>query len=151
MEKKVFRSRVSVLLMGIILAICAAPLIPMIRSGNVFNPGLYSIAGVIGFVVLLFSGMRYVITDRKLQIKMWRICTWSCSLSHIASVERSYNVLSSPAGSLKRLKIKGLNIFALVSPAREQEFLNTLKEANPDIYIRVSNRKGWWRIWDWDI
>jgi hypothetical protein len=82
---------------------------------------------------------------------MWGICFWSCNLSHIASVERSYNILSSPACSLKRLKIRGVNIFVLISPAREQEFLDTLKKANPDIYIRVHDKKAWWRIWDLDI
>ena len=151
MEKKVFRSRFSVLLMGIILALCSPSFILIIRSENIFNPGFYTVAGVLVFIVLLFCGIGYVITDKNLRITLWGLCIWSCNLSHIASIERSYNILSSPAYSLKRLKIKGLNIFVLISPVREQEFLDASKTANPNIYIRVHNKKGWWRIWDWDI
>jgi len=155
MERKIFRSRISILLIGIILLLCLPGLIPMIRSGNIFNPGFYIIAGVFVFVVLLFCGMRYELTENHLIFKMWGVVGFKIPLSVIISVERSYNLLSSPAGSLKRLKIrmkKGYKYpYALVSPVREQEFLEALKKHNPDIYIRVSDKKGWWRIWDWDV
>ena len=158
MEKKVFRSRISVLLMGFLLVIMLPPLILIIRSGNIFNPGFYVLAGVIVFFILLFFGMRYELTDNHFTAKMLGITSFKVSLSVIVSVERSYNPLSSPAGSLKRLKIrfkKGYKYpFTLISPMREQEFLETLKKYNPDIYIRVSDKKGWhriYRIWDWDI
>jgi hypothetical protein len=55
------------------------------------------------------------------------------------------------AGSFKKLKITKSGFPYLISPVREQEFLDTLKEINPNISIRVSNKKGWWRFWDWDI
>jgi hypothetical protein len=42
-------------------------------------------------------------------------------------------------------------MLCLISPAREQEFIEALKTVNPDIYVEVSDRKGVWRIWDWDI
>jgi len=155
MKKKVFRSRISVLLMVFFLAIFLPPLIPMIRSGNIFNPAFYILAGTIAFVVLLFSIIRYEITDKELLCKLWKIPFGSFPLSQIASVERSYNPLSSAASSLKRLRVsfhKGYKWpYTLISPAREQEFLDALNKANPDIYIRVINKKGWWRIWCWDI
>ena len=152
MEKKVFRSRASVLLMVFILAICSPPLISMIRSGD---SSLYGMVGVLALIVFIFSGIRYVITEKELQFNTWGTCKVSFPLSKIVSVERSYNPLSSPAASLKRLSVrfkKGCKYpFVLISPVREQEFLETLKERNPDIYIRVDDKKGWWRIWDWDI
>ncbi len=155
MERKVFRSRVSVLLIIFILIVMLPGLLLTIRSGNIFNPGFYTIAGVIVFIVLLFSGIRYEITDKQLLFKMWGISSENCPISQIVSVERSYNLLSSPAGSLKRLCIrfkKGYKWpFVLVSPVREQEFLDCLKKVNPDIYIHVNNKKAWYRIWDWDI
>ena len=158
MEKKVFRTRISVLFMGIILLCFLPGLIPMIRSGNIFNPGFYILAGCVVFVVLLFCGMRYELTEMHLIFKMLGATSFKIPLSMIVSVERSYNPLSSPAGSLKRLKI-GMKKeykfpYALASPVREQEFLETLKKYNPDIYIRVNDKKGWhriYRIWDWDI
>jgi hypothetical protein len=39
----------------------------------------------------------------------------------------------------------------LISPVREQEFLEALKTVNPSIQITVSDKKGVWRFWDWDI
>ena len=155
MERKVFRSRISVVLTGFLLIIMLPPLIQIIRSGNIFNPGFYVLMGVIVFIILLFCGMRYELTDNHFKFKMLGVTGFKVPLSVIVSVERSYNALSSPATSLKRLKIqfkKGYKYpFTLISPAREQEFLDTLKKYNPDIYIRVNNKKGWWRIWDWDI
>ena len=154
MEKKVFRSRISVLLMVFILSIMSFPLITMVCSGNIFNPAFYIVAGVIALLVFIFSGIRYVITEKELQFNTWGTCKVSFPLSKIVSVERSYNPISAPAASLKRLSVrfkKGYYPFALISPVREQEFLETLKERNPDIYIRVDDKKGWWRIWDWDI
>ena len=155
MKKRVFRSRISVLVMAFTLAVFSSPIIRVIGSGNIFNSEFYSIVGALVFVVLLVYGMRYEISDEKLLLKIWMFPSGSFLLSEIISVERSYNPLSSVAASLKRLRVnfkKGYKWpFALISPVREQEFLDALKKANPDIYIRVSNKKGWWRIWDWDI
>jgi hypothetical protein len=70
-------------------------------------------------------------------------------------VERSYNPLSSPAASLKRLRIglggKAKFPYMLISPVKEQEFIEELKAVNPDIYVRVPDKKGIWRVHDWDI
>ena len=79
----------------------------------------------------------------------------SIEISYISSVKRSYNPLSSPAASLKRLRIDliGGSIFSytLISPVREQEFIKELKSLNPNIMINVPDKKGIWRIQDWDI
>ena len=134
---------------------CGRPLISAICSGNIFNSEVYIIAGGLIFCYALFFGISYIITDGKLLIKTFGITTGKAKISKIISIERSYNLLSSPAGSLKRLKIsfnKGYKWpYALVSPVREQEFLETLKMYNPNIQIHVDDKKGWWRIWDWDI
>jgi hypothetical protein len=148
MEKKVFRSRISVLLIGFLLP-TFIPFIPFIK--NMIITGLCIMGGYLLFMLLMLTGIQYEITEKKLRVKLLTIPYWSCLISEITSVERSYNVLSSPAASLKRLKVKGHNIFLLISPAKEKEFLDALKQANPDIYIRVPDKKGWWRIWDWDI
>jgi hypothetical protein len=39
----------------------------------------------------------------------------------------------------------------LISPVKEQEFINELKAINPDIDVNVPDKKKLWRIWDWDI
>ena len=104
----------------------------------------------------------YELTEKHLNFKTWGDTYFTFPISAIVSVERSYNPLSCPAASLKRLKIRfkeGYKVpnivpYALASPVCEQEFLETLKKYNPDIYIRVNDKKGWhriYRIWDWDI
>ncbi|MDR0364732.1 MAG: PH domain-containing protein [Bacteroidales bacterium] len=41
--------------------------------------------------------------------------------------------------------------YMLISPVKEQEFIEELKAVNPDIYVRVPDKKGIWRVHDWDI
>lgn len=123
---------------------------------NKMYDNLYKFWGVILFITLLFSGMRYIILENVLYCKiMWIIPIGSMNIADIISVERSYNPISSSAASLKRLCIyyhKGaLFPFWLISPVREQEFIEALKALNPNISVRVPIRKGIWRIWDLDI
>jgi len=150
---KVFRSRISVLLVGFILTVFISSTIPMIK--HMIIHGLWIMGGTFVFIVFLFSGMRYLITKEKLYVKIWMFSSWSVEIKNIISVERSYNPLSSPAASLKRLRV-GLNEkekfpYVLISPTREQEFIEELKAVNPDINVSVTNEKGIWRIQDWDI
>ncbi len=77
------------------------------------------------------------------------------NIADILSVERSYNPLSAPAASLKRLCIhfpKNKKFpYLLISPVREQAFIKALKKVNPNICVHLPEKKGIWRIQDWDI
>ena len=153
MEKKVFRSRISVLLFGIILIILITRFIYIFQDE--MSNEVYMLLGVFVLILLIFSGMRYVISGNMLYCKMWNITTASVDIADIVSIERTYNLLSSNAASLKRLYIyyrNGASIsFWLISPDREQEFLEELKAINPNITVDVPIKTGAWRIWDWDI
>ena len=70
-EKKVFRSRISVLLLGFVLAIFIPFTIPMIKE--MIIPGLLIMGGSLLFVGFIFSGMRYIILGDKLFVKIWII------------------------------------------------------------------------------
>ena len=153
-EKKVFRSRISVFLLVLIFALCSLISIPALIQ--------YSYAGLRGlgvcflFIVLLFTGMRYVISGNKLYLKMWFISDRGVNITDIASVKRSYNPISSHAASLRRLEIrlvKGVNRFpCFISPIREKEFIEELKANNQRIKVCVPEKKGkWWHFWDWDL
>jgi hypothetical protein len=39
----------------------------------------------------------------------------------------------------------------LISPHHETEFLRAIEEINPTIEMNVSDKKGKFRFWDWDI
>jgi hypothetical protein len=126
--KKVYRSRISVLLGGLILAVLIPAAIPMVKHS--ITPGLVTIGGVFLFIMFLLSGIRYIIYDQKIYIKVWM---FSC-------------------GSIEISDIIGGSIFSyIISPVREQEFIQELKSLNPNIVINVPDKKGLWRIQDWDI
>ena len=116
---------------------------------------MYVLGGTFFLLMFLFTGIRYIISGSKLLLKIWFIPGWSVDIAYILSVKRSYNLLSSPAGSLKRLcvnfrgKIKFPHM--LISPLCEKEFIKELKVVNPSILINIPDKKGIWRIQDWDI
>jgi len=152
-ENKVFRSRISVLMAGFILAIFIPSTIPMIKY--MIISGLVIMGGTFLLVVLMFSGMRYIISGDTLYVKIWFIPSGSVKISSITSIKRSYNPLSSPAAALKRLRLDLRKSekypYILISPVRETEFIEELKAVNPDITVNVPQKKGIWRIQDWDI
>ena len=152
-NKRVFRSRIGVLLIVFILAVfilCA--IIAGLYSKTMTD--LYIIIGTFVFVVILIGGIRYIILDGKLYTKIGIIPMWKVDITDIISVERSYNTLASSAASLKALRFRlkdNSNFRWRVSPVREQEFIEELKAVNPNIDVRIPEKKGKWRVLDWDI
>lgn len=151
--QKIFRSRISVLLILSTLAIFIPVSMPIVQ--NKAYEGMYVLGGSFFLLMFLLTGMRYVISGSKLTFKIWFIPSWSVDIADIRSVKRSYNLLSSPAASLKRLHIT-LNRETkypdiLISPVKEQKFIDELKSINPGINVNVHEKKGIWRIWGWDI
>lgn len=150
-KKKVFRSRISWLLVVIVL-VAFIPLYIKIYLNKTYQE-LYVLGGVTLFIIFLFSGMRYIISGEKLYLKIWFIPNGSRNITDIVSIKRSYNPLSSPAASLKRLKVHfktGLYDW-LISPVKEQEFIEALKAINQDIDVCVSEKTSKLHFWDWDI
>jgi hypothetical protein len=152
-QKKVFRSRISILLTVFTLAIYTLVSIPVIQ--NMSHVGIFVLGGTLFLLIFLFTGMRYIISGDKLYIKIWFIRTLSVDITDILWVRRSHNPLSSAAASLKRLRIsfnkKAKYPYILISPVREQQFLEELKTINPNIVFNVPGKTGMLPIWDWDI
>ena len=172
MEEKIFKSRISItwlLLVGVLLG--AIGYSASIFYGSFFNFASYIFIGTFVLMVFAYRSIYYVLTDKEIQIYyLWGICGKPIGriyITAITSVYRSYNLFSGPAGSMKRLHFhfkKGYKwhlfftnspfvIIPLlsISPVREQKFLEMLKEINPNIQIKVNDKKGWWRFWDWDF
>lgn len=144
-----FRSRVSLLLLVVLLS-SVAPALFLEEPDNAF--AAYAILfGSIGLVILILFTTHYEITENELIIKYGPFTYSRVKLKAIEKVERSYNPLSSPAASLKRLLITSKNKSMLISPADEQAFLRMLQSRNPRILISVSDKDDWWRFWNWDI
>lgn len=145
-----FRSRVSVLLLFFILVTVLPILFLDEPSGEAWIA--YTVLGVsIGLVLLILFVVRYEVGKNYLIIKIGSIPYSRIKLDEITLIERTYNPLSAPASSLKRLYVKSKKKDALISPADEQEFVQLLKSRNPSITINISDKDDWWRLWDWDI
>lgn len=148
-----FRSRVSViLLLFIVGSVAPAFIIESNAKGQSELLLAYGILfGSIGLVLALLFTMRYYIDESNLYIKLGPVILRTIPLNSIQRVERSYNPLSSPASSLKRLYIKAEGKDVLISPADEDEFIRLLKTRNSGIQINIQDNDAWWKFWNWDI
>ena len=68
---KVFRSRISILLIVFVLAVFIPVSIPIIQ--NKVYPGMYVLGGTFFLLMFLLSGIRYIISGSKLLLKIWFI------------------------------------------------------------------------------
>lgn len=152
MNQVKFRSRVSVLLLLFIVIIHLSILV----SENFSTTSYLINACILLFVILVFFGIHYSIIDKKLISKLWFITLYETNIDKIEKIERSYNPISSPSASLKRLEltIKTTSVsrrYVLISPVKEKSFLELLRNINPDIIIEVNDKKNIFRFWDWDL
>lgn len=145
-----FRSRVSVVLVICIIGfVVPAFFLGEPNSSPYFAYGILGLT-VFGLLAVLFS-VRYEITETHLKIRIGPFDYGIIEIRSIEKVERSYNPLSSPSGSLKRLYIKGKDVDTLISPANEAEFIRLLKAKNPSIEVKTNDKKSLWHFWNWDI
>ena len=152
MKKKVFRSRVSFLLLVFIWGISLLSLIG--KMDTISNSDVIIILPLFVFCTAFPFSLSYTVDADKLIGRTFGIKFYSVDITSIKAIRRSYNPLSSPAASLKRLEIKAPTRYGLpllISPVREQEFLKTLKEINPSIEIKVKDKKSLFHFWNWDI
>ncbi|MFR9603749.1 MAG: PH domain-containing protein [Rikenellaceae bacterium] len=151
-----YRSRISVILFTLTFVAVAFPL--LFDGKRLFEKSM--VVGIVYLLIVviclsLFFTIDYTIAEKSLIIRAFGFKMGSIDITRIKTIRRSYNPLSSPAASLNRLEIKfyskGRVQTALISPVREEEFLKRLKEINPDIEMRVKQKRNILRFWDWDI
>ncbi len=147
-----YRSRVSIVVLVIILGVFGFPLI----GNDIKNIAAISMVSIpFIFAILIIVTINYTILDNSIVVRCCGFKSSTIDIMKIKTIKRSYNPLSSPAASLKRLEIKfyrkGRIKTALISPMREAEFLEKLKEINPNIEIEVVEKQKFLHVWDWDI
>lgn len=134
----VFSSRKSILLGTFLWGII---FIVFISTGGFINFWMTLIwLLTISFVGTIWFGIRYLIRDNFLEIKIGPINLIRIKIDEIDSIQRSFNPLSSPAASLKRLSIQFSGGEVLISPKHEEKFLQKLKSLNPEIYVSVPSK-----------
>lgn len=140
MNRKTFSAKKGILLGLVIWSVLLGaffkvglPGIMNLQTGQlILQPLIFLFVGTIWF------GIRYQVSAKQLKVKLGPFSPWKVDILDIQSISRSYNPLSSPAPSLRRiiLKMKGGG-FLLLSPLKEQEFIHTLTEVNPSIQNKV--------------
>lgn len=150
---KRFRSRVSVLLLLFVAGTLAPAFI--LESNTSDKTQLFIAYGVLfgsmALVVGMLFSMNYVITESSLFVRLGFIKLSEIKIADIQKVDRTYNPLSSPAASLKRLYVKEKGKDTIISPVDEQEFIRILKSRNPNISVNINDNSAWWKFWNWDI
>ena len=138
------------LLLLILSCIIIPTYIHLLLDGLLFDVLIMTL--VFSSISLLLAGIRYIISDKKLYIRIWFIPLASIQIAEITSIKRSYNPLSSPAASLKRIAVYKMNVLQiLISPDREDEFIDMLKTINPHIFIDIPHKSKSKFLLDWDI
>lgn len=156
---KVYRSRIGVVLTiiswGILLLISAAMFLKALQTGFSQPLPLVLFVLIIVFFGVVWFSTRYIIDGDWLRIKIGPVVADSIYIPNIFEVRRSYSFLSAPATSRKRLALRmksgSKKGFVLVSPEKEEEFLNQLHERNTDMQIDLHSARKRWKIWNWDF
>lgn len=94
------------------------------------------INGILGVV---WFGVRYVIENEHLIIKIGPVTERQIPVADIVSVQRSYQLANSGSGpSFKKLKMRYKGGEAFITPAREDDFLAELKKINPRLFVDLN-------------
>lgn len=133
---KVYRSRISIILaviMGISCIIFTAITFKVVEKSILLFLALNILYW--GIIYICFD-IKYYIKENNLVIKSGFINMGSIDINQIKSIEKSNNILSSPAASLNRISIKyGKYDDILVSPRNQEDFIQELLKINPEIKL----------------
>ncbi len=89
-------------------------------------------------VVAISKTTNYTISENELVVKSMWIVNEKIDIHKITKIENSNSIISSPALSLSRIKIK-YNKYdeILISPKQKMEFASALKQINSNILVNV--------------
>lgn len=100
---KVYRTRISLILVAFIVLVSYSPLLFLPEDG--IGPSIVAVTIVVVLILLGFFGIKYVIEGDVLKVySFWGIHE-DIKISSITKIERSRCPLSSPAASLDRLAV----------------------------------------------
>lgn len=138
-DKVIYKSKVSPLLLSILILIMGWIVFESIRDGIQLN--WVSLGITLGLSLILFYplfSIRYILNpmEDELRIKIGIIPYGKVALSKIKKIEETTNPISSPAASLDRLAIV-YNTYdsVLVSPKEKSKFIEQLTLTNPEIEV----------------
>lgn len=129
-----FRSRVSVILFALALCVMLFACYKVIMEDNVLASVVVVLTTLA--VVVTFFGIRYTIEDDKLYVGFLFYRGNSYDIKKLESISTTYNPISAPAASLKRLKLDfGCGNSLIISPAAQDVFIDEILRINPNVQI----------------
>ena len=127
MQKKTYKSRVSILSVMLMVVICMIPIIFVPKEDYLVFLAVMS--PIVCAVILSLFSIKYVIDGNTLSIYSMWIFYNNIDIRTIKKIEPSRSILSAPAASLNRLKISyGKYDEVLVSPRYQDDFIKTINE-----------------------
>lgn len=100
--------------------------------------GLLGLSIVVVLILFFSKTTRYIINDNQLIVMSTWVVYERIDISKITKIEKTNSILSSPALSLDRIRIR-YNKYdeVLISPKVKKEFVDELLKVNPTIEIIV--------------
>lgn len=98
--------------------------------------GFIGIGVVVGLILIFSKTTQYIIFENQLIVKSTWIVNERIDISKITKIEKTNSILSSPALSLDRLRIR-YNKYdeILISPKEKKAFMDEVLKINPNIEI----------------
>ena len=135
---KKYQSRISYLLLGIILIVLISPLIFM--PPNIMGVVITLI--VIAFTLHLFSNTYYTIGGKELTVKSGFFIYKKIDVTSIRKISETNSLLSAPALSFDRLEIWYSKYGSImISPKDKSNFIDDILKINPEIEIVFNSTK----------
>lgn len=128
MQPKTYKTRVSILLMILIILVGVLCQLPLIMN-HAPQTAIISSSAIIILVLGVVIAIKYVIDKDTLRIYTFFWIHNDIKIDSIRKMEPSRCILSSPAGSLKRLAIH-YNKYDIVyiSPRYQEDFINEINK-----------------------
>lgn len=130
---KVFKSKID-WWFGLILIYPIFMCIKSMLSGEWI--GFVGIGVVVGLILIFSKTTQYILFENQLIVKSTWIVNERIDISKITKIEKTNSILSSPALSLDRLRIR-YNKYdeILISPKEKKAFMDEVLKINPNVEI----------------
>lgn len=135
----IFRSKIDWWIPVLVVVSVAGCIIGPTIEGD-FVAGIFLGLAVLAIEILIFSGVKYRISERQLGIRNFYRWTW-IPINEISEIKKLRSFLAAPALSRDRLAVyfagshnnpKTIEI----SPAKVNDFITQLKTINPGIVVK---------------
>ena len=130
-----FRSRVSIFLLVLIVVVCGIPCIFALQE-NQWQP-VVAIGIVVLFVFIMLLDTRYIIAGNNLYIKIFFIpAAPTMDLTKLMLINKTRSMLSAPACSLDRILLSFSDgSMVIISPRHQKEFIEEILKINPNVQV----------------